>query len=95
MRALARRDVLRLASGLATVPFAERASAQSYPSRPVRVIVAYAPGGVTDVLTRLIVGKVGEQLGRQFYVENIPGGSGNIGMGQAARAAPRYIADTM
>ena len=71
------------------MPFvAERASAQSYPARPVRVIVAYAPGGVTDVLTRLIVGKVGEQLGRQFYVENIPGGSGNIGMGQAAKAAP-------
>ncbi len=57
MRGLARRDVLRLASGLAAVPFVpERASAQSYPTRPVRVIVAYAPGGVTDVLTRLIVG---------------------------------------
>jgi tripartite-type tricarboxylate transporter receptor subunit TctC len=89
MSGFARRDVLRLASGLAAAPFvAERASAQSYPTRSVRVIVAYAPGGVTDVLTRLIVGKVGEQLGRQFYVENIPGGSGNIGMGQAARAAP-------
>jgi tripartite-type tricarboxylate transporter receptor subunit TctC len=89
MSGLTRRDVLRLAGGLAAVPFVpERASSQSYPTRPVRVIVAYAPGGVTDVLTRLIVGKVGEQLGRQFYVENIPGGSGNIGMGQAARAAP-------
>jgi tripartite-type tricarboxylate transporter receptor subunit TctC len=89
MRGFARRDVLRLASGLAAVPiFTECASAQSYPTRPVRVIVSYAPGGVTDVLTRLIVGKVGEQLGRQFYVENIPGGSGNIGMGQAAKAAP-------
>jgi tripartite-type tricarboxylate transporter receptor subunit TctC len=89
MSGFARRDVLRLASGLAAVPFvAGIVSAQSYPSRPVRVIVAYAPGGVTDVLTRLIVGKVGEQLGRQFYVENIPGGSGNIGMGQAAKAAP-------
>src|ERR1700722_10260438 len=89
MRGVARREVLRLASGLAAVPFvAERAVAQSYPTRPVRVIVAYAPGGVTDVLTRLIVGKVGDQLGRQFYVENIPGGSANIGMGQAAKAAP-------
>jgi tripartite-type tricarboxylate transporter receptor subunit TctC len=89
MSGLTRRDVLRLAGGLAAVPFVpERASSQSYPTRPVRVIVAYAPGGVTDVLTRLIVAKVGEQLGRQFYVENIPGGSGNIGMGQAARAAP-------
>jgi tripartite-type tricarboxylate transporter receptor subunit TctC len=89
MRGFARRDVLRLASGLAAVPiFTECGLAQSYPTRPVRVIVSYAPGGVTDVLTRLIVGKVGEQLGRQFYVENIPGGSGNIGMGQAAKAAP-------
>jgi tripartite-type tricarboxylate transporter receptor subunit TctC len=89
MSGLTRRDVLRLAGGFAAVLFVpERASAQSYPTRPVRVIVAYAPGGVTDVLTRLIVAKVGEQLGRQFYVENIPGGSGNIGMGQAARAAP-------
>ena len=89
MSGLTRRDVLRLASGLAAVPFVpQRASAQSYPTRPVRVIVAYAPGGVTDVLTRLIVAKVGEQLGRQFYVENIPGGSGNIGMGQGAKATP-------
>jgi tripartite-type tricarboxylate transporter receptor subunit TctC len=59
-----------------------------YPTRPVRVIVTYAPGGQTDVAARLICGKVGEQLGRQFYVENIVGGSGNVGMGQAARAAP-------
>ena len=89
MSGIARRVVLRLAGGLAAIPLAAgRASAQGYPTRPVRVIVAYAPGGVTDVLTRLIVGKVGEQLGRQFYVENITGGSGNIGMGQAAKAAP-------
>jgi tripartite-type tricarboxylate transporter receptor subunit TctC len=59
-----------------------------YPARPVRVIVSYAPGGQTDVAARLISGKISEQLGRQFYVENIVGGSGNVGMGQAARAAP-------
>jgi tripartite-type tricarboxylate transporter receptor subunit TctC len=59
-----------------------------YPNRPVRVIVPFAPGGVTDVVARLISGKIGEQLGKQFYVENITGGSGNVGMGQAARAAP-------
>jgi tripartite-type tricarboxylate transporter receptor subunit TctC len=65
------------------------APAQSaYPNRPVRVIVPFAPGGVTDVVARLISGKIGEQLGKQFYVENIVGGSGNVGMGQAARAAP-------
>src|SRR5216684_7950526 len=65
------------------------ARAQSaYPNRPVRVIVPFAPGGVTDVVARLISGKIAEQLGKQFYVENIVGGSGNVGMGQAARAAP-------
>jgi tripartite-type tricarboxylate transporter receptor subunit TctC len=71
------------------VPGATSARAQSaYPNRPVRVIVPFAPGGVTDVVARLIAGKVSEQLGRQFYVENMVGGSGNVGMGQAARAAP-------
>ncbi len=65
------------------------AHAQSgYPNRPVRVIVPFAPGGVTDVTARLISGKIGEQLDKQFYVENIVGGSGNVCMGQAARAAP-------
>jgi tripartite-type tricarboxylate transporter receptor subunit TctC len=72
-----------------SVPAVTSAGGQSaYPNRPVRVIVPFAPGGVTDVVARLIGGKVGEQLGRQFYVENIVGGSGNVGMGQAARAAP-------
>jgi tripartite-type tricarboxylate transporter receptor subunit TctC len=72
-----------------SVPAATPARGQpAYPNRPVRVIVPFAPGGVTDVVARLIAGKVSEQLGRQFYVENIVGGSGNVGMGQAARAAP-------
>jgi tripartite-type tricarboxylate transporter receptor subunit TctC len=72
-----------------SVPGATSARAQSaYPNRPVRVIVPFAPGGITDVTARLIAGKLGEQLGRQFYVENIVGGSGNVGMGQAAKAAP-------
>jgi len=86
---LVRRRFLRLAGAVAAAPMLpRRAGAQNYPARAVRAIVAYAPGGVTDVVARLIVGKVGEQLGRQFYVENLAGGSGNIGMGQAARAVP-------
>ena len=89
MTHLQRRRFLWLAGVAVAAPFvAGRAVAQNYPVRPVRVIVAYAPGGVTDILTRLIVAKMGEQLGRQFYVENLPGGSGNIGMGQAAKAPP-------
>jgi len=86
-----RPDRRRLITGTLALGVAGATSihAQSaYPNRPVRVIVPFAPGGLTDVVARLITGKVGEELGRQFYVENIVGGSGNVGMGQAARATP-------
>jgi tripartite-type tricarboxylate transporter receptor subunit TctC len=84
-----RRQFLRGVAAAAAAPLAtRRAGALDYPVRPVRVIVTYAPGGVTDVATRLICGKLSEQLGRQFYIENVVGGSANVGMGQAARAAP-------
>ncbi|MBO0750544.1 MAG: tripartite tricarboxylate transporter substrate binding protein [Bradyrhizobiaceae bacterium] len=76
---------LALGAAAATPPV--RAQSR-YPARPVRVIVTYAPGGQTDVAARVICAKVSEQLGGQFYVENIVGGAGNLGMGQAARAAP-------
>jgi tripartite-type tricarboxylate transporter receptor subunit TctC len=82
-----RRQFLRYAAATAVAPaFVQRARALDYPTRPVRVIVPFAPGGLTDVTTRLIAGKVSERLGKQFYVENIAGGSGNVGMGQAAKA---------
>jgi tripartite-type tricarboxylate transporter receptor subunit TctC len=64
------------------------AAAQTYPARPVRVIVPYATGGPTDVTARLIAQKLSGTFGKQFYVENIPGASGNIGMGRAAKATP-------
>ena len=73
---------------MAAPALARHAAAQGYPSRAVRVVVPFAPGGITDVAARLIAEKWSEQLGKQFYVENITGGSGNIGMGQAAKAAP-------
>jgi tripartite-type tricarboxylate transporter receptor subunit TctC len=60
----------------------------SYPSRPVRVIVPFAPGGPADIVARLLTQKLGEHLGKQFYVENQPGAGGNLGMGAAARASP-------
>jgi tripartite-type tricarboxylate transporter receptor subunit TctC len=85
----ARRRFLQFAGAVMAAPaLVRRAAAQSYPTRPVRVVVPFAPGGITDVAARLIAEKWSEQLGRQFYVENITGGSGNIGMGQAAKAAP-------
>jgi len=84
---LPRRQFLHLAVGAAALPAISRVAwAQAYPTRPVRVIVPYAPGGPTDVFGRLIAQKLSEQLGRQFFVENIGGAGGNIGMGRAARA---------
>jgi len=85
---LSRRQFLSVAgAAVATTVVPGFAAAQTYPTRPVRVIVPYAPGAATDVTARLIVQKLSERLGKQFYVENI-GGGGNIGMGRAAQAAP-------
>ena len=61
---------------------------QAYPSRPVRVIVPVAAGGANDTTARLFAQKLGELLGQQFYVENLAGAGGNLGIGAAARAAP-------
>jgi len=84
-----RRRFLHLAVGVAVMPAVSRnASAQAYPTRPVRSIVAFAPGGVTDTFARLMTQRLSEHLGQQFFVENIAGATGNIGTGQAARAAP-------
>ena len=85
---LPRRQFLHLAAGFAALPaLSGIAKAQSYPTRPVRVIVPYSPGGPTDVCARFIAQKLSDALGKQFYVENIAGAGGNIGTGQAARAA--------
>jgi len=86
---LPRRQFLHLAAGAAALPAVSRiASAQTYPSRPVRVIVPFAPGGPTDIFARLVAQKLSERFGKQFYVENIGGAGGNVGMGQGAKAAP-------
>ena len=85
-----RRWFLQLASvaAVALPALSQPASAQAYPARPVRLIVGFAPGGPTDVFARVIAQKLGENLGKQFYVDNITGGTGNIATGQAAKAAP-------
>ena len=71
-----------------TAIHAENAAPNSYPSRPVRVIVPFAPGGPTDIVARLLAQKLSEDFNGQFYVENIAGAGGNLGMGAAARSAP-------
>src|SRR5215472_16463966 len=86
---IVRRQFLSLAgAAVATTAIPRIAAAQAYPARPVRMIVPYAPGSATDVHARLIAQKLSEHLGKQFYVENIAGAGGNIGMGRAAQAAP-------
>ena len=68
--------------------FAAPALAQSagYPDRPVKIIVSFAAAGPTDVVARLIALKLSEKFGQQFYIENMAGAGGNLGMGAAARA---------
>jgi tripartite-type tricarboxylate transporter receptor subunit TctC len=86
---LPRRQFVQLAAAAVAAHAAPRvASAQSYPEKPVRVIVPYAPGGPTDVITRLVAQRLTDHVGKQFFVENMGGGGGNIGMGRAAKAAP-------
>jgi tripartite-type tricarboxylate transporter receptor subunit TctC len=59
---------------------------QDYPTKPVKIVVPFPAGGITDIATRLIGQKLSERLGQQFYIENVSGAGGNLGMGQVARA---------
>jgi len=86
---LQRRGFMHLLSGVAAFQAVSCAAwAQSYPAKPVRVIVPFAPAGPADVLARLMMSKLTQSLGQQFYIENQAGAGGNLGMGAAARAAP-------
>jgi tripartite-type tricarboxylate transporter receptor subunit TctC len=83
---LSRRRVLHLATLVAMPMLPRFARAESYPTRPVRMIVPFAPGGPTDVFARVIANKLSEQAGKQFYVENLAGAGGNVGSARAAQS---------
>jgi tripartite-type tricarboxylate transporter receptor subunit TctC len=84
---LPRRQFLHLAAGAAALPAVSRfAWAQAYPTRPVRIIVPFAPAGSGDILARLIGQWLSERLGQPFVIENRPGGGGNIGTEAVVRA---------
>jgi tripartite-type tricarboxylate transporter receptor subunit TctC len=87
---LPRRKFLRLAAGAAALPAISRiARAQAYPSRPVRLVVGFGPGGGQDVTARLMGQWLSEHLGQQFVIENRPGAAANI----AAEAVVKSPAD--
>src|SRR6476660_8556361 len=83
---LQRRQFLLLTAAAIATPTSSRGALETYPARPVRVLVPYAPAGPADILARLAAQKLSDQLGKQFYVENVGGAGGNVGMGQGARA---------
>ena len=84
-----RRRILHLAAGIIVQPaLARGAWAQTYPTRPVRLIVGYAPGGSSDLFARLIGQCLSERLGQPFIVENLPGAGGNIATEVVVRAPP-------
>jgi tripartite-type tricarboxylate transporter receptor subunit TctC len=86
---LPRRQFLHLATGAAALPAASQiAAAQSYPSRPVHIIVGFAAGGPTDILARLIGQWLSERLGQSFVVEDRPGAATNIATEAVAHAPP-------
>jgi len=86
---LPRRKFLRLAAGAAALPAVSRiARAQTYPSRPVRLIVGFAPGGGNDIVARLVGQWLSEHLGQPFVIENRPGAGTNIATEAVVNAAP-------
>jgi tripartite-type tricarboxylate transporter receptor subunit TctC len=86
---LGRRQVLHLAAGAAAVPLVSRVvRAQSYPSRPITIVVPFPAGGALDVFGRILAERMKASLGHTVIVENVAGASGSLGVGRVARAAP-------
>jgi tripartite-type tricarboxylate transporter receptor subunit TctC len=86
---LPRRQFLHLAAGAAALPALSRiARAQAYPTRPVRLIVGFAPGGTTDIVARLMGQRLSERMGQPFIIENRPGAASNLGTEAVVTAPP-------
>jgi tripartite-type tricarboxylate transporter receptor subunit TctC len=86
---LPRRNFLHLAAGAVALPAVSRiAWAQTYPTRPVRIVVGFSPGGQHDINARLIGHWLSERLGQQFIIDNRPGASGNTAMESVVRSTP-------
>jgi len=86
---LPRRKFLHLAAGAAALPAVSRVAwAQSYPSRPVRLIVGFPPGGVGDISSRLMGQWLSDRLGQPFVIENRPGAASNIATEAVVKAPP-------
>lgn len=87
--ALSRRHFLSGAMMASLAPTSTLLAADDiYPSKPVRAIVPFAPGGQTDIVARLVAQQLSARLGKQFYVENLPGAGSSIGISRAAQSAP-------
>jgi tripartite-type tricarboxylate transporter receptor subunit TctC len=85
---LPRRRFLQLAAGAAALPASHSAFADTYPSRPVRILVGFPPGAATDIVGRLMAQALSERLNQQFFVENRPGAGSNLAADVVAKAAP-------
>src|SRR5476651_99988 len=85
---LRRTAICLIAIGISAVASSGSAAALDYPTRPMRWIVGYPPGGSTDIIARLIGQRLSERLGQQFVIENKPGAGNNIGTEAAVNAEP-------
>ena len=88
MTKLSRRSLIAGTAGLVAASSLREASAQAYPSRPISLLVPWAPGGSTDILARVVAAQMHQSMGQPVVIENRTGAAGNIGTGAVARAVP-------